>query len=204
MGKMLQAIGFKPKKVPFIPYSGFNGDNLVEPVDAGKCPWYKGWTANKTPKKKITGMTIVDALNNFITPPKREPDAPLRLPVSNIYNIRESVKLSAVPSNRELFDLVTKSDSSHPTSRERRSSPSNSTRRSSNPPDLETLLVFPSRVLPRTRRSPLEISSTTKTTVSSSLSRASLLWSPFRSTLVSSSLDTALLSSPVPPRLLAR
>merc|ERR1712007_299565 len=86
--KMLQAIGFKPKKVPFIPYSGFNGDNLVDPVDAGKCPWYKGWTANKTPKKKITGMTIVDALNNYITPPTRLPDAALRLPVSNIYNIK--------------------------------------------------------------------------------------------------------------------
>merc|ERR1712137_887344 len=41
-----------------------------------------------TPKKKITGMTIVDALNNFITPPKRLPDAALRLPVSNIYNIK--------------------------------------------------------------------------------------------------------------------
>merc|ERR1712157_638339 len=65
--KMLQTIGFKPKKVPFIPYSGFNGDNLVEPVESSKCPWYKGWTANKTPKKKITGMTIVDALNNYIT-----------------------------------------------------------------------------------------------------------------------------------------
>merc|ERR1712157_56043 len=49
---------------------------------------YKGWTANKTPKKKITGMTIVDALNNYITPPARLPDAPLRLPVSNIYNIK--------------------------------------------------------------------------------------------------------------------
>merc|ERR1719343_161257 len=86
--KMLQMIGYKPKKVPFIPYSGFNGDNLVEKVDPAKCGWYKGWTANKTPKKKITGMTIVDALNNYITPPKRLPDAPLRLPVSNIYNIK--------------------------------------------------------------------------------------------------------------------
>merc|ERR1719217_1610219 len=47
-----------------------------------------GWTANRTPKNKITGMSIVDALNNFITPPKREPDAPLRLPISNIYNIK--------------------------------------------------------------------------------------------------------------------
>merc|ERR1712070_1183479 len=40
------------------------------------------------PKKKVTGYSIVDALNNFITPPKRLPDAPLRLPVSNIYNIK--------------------------------------------------------------------------------------------------------------------
>merc|ERR1711907_463948 len=90
--KMIQMIGYKPKKVPFIPYSGFNGDNLVEPVDAGKCGWYKGWTANLTPKKQVTGMTIVDALNNFIKPPKREPDAPLRLPVSNIYNIKGIAK----------------------------------------------------------------------------------------------------------------
>jgi|Transcript_7562 elongation factor 1-alpha len=86
--KMLQMIGYKPKKVPFIPYSGFKGDNLVDPVDAGTCSWYKGWSANRTPKKVITGMTIVDALDNYITPPKREPDAPLRLPVSSIYNIK--------------------------------------------------------------------------------------------------------------------
>jgi len=84
--KMLQMIGFKPKKVPFIPYSGFNGDNLVEKSD--KAPWYKGWKANLTPKKAVEGFTLVDALNNFIKPPKRFPDAPLRLPVSNIYNIK--------------------------------------------------------------------------------------------------------------------
>jgi elongation factor 1-alpha len=84
--KMLQLIGFKPKKVPFIPYSGFNGDNLVEKSD--KAAWYTGWTANINPKKSITGFTLYEALNNFIVPPKRLPDAPLRLPVSNIYNIK--------------------------------------------------------------------------------------------------------------------
>mmetsp|Transcript_3394 Transcript_3394/g.4992 ORF Transcript_3394/g.4992 Transcript_3394/m.4992 type:complete len:459 (-) Transcript_3394:181-1557(-) len=84
--KMLQMIGFKPKKVPFIPYSGFNGDNLIEKTD--KAPWYKGWTANKTPKEKITGFTLLDALNNYITPPKRYPDAELRLPISTVYNIK--------------------------------------------------------------------------------------------------------------------
>merc|ERR1712194_389228 len=47
--KMLQMIGFKVKKIPFIPYSGFNGDNLVDKTD--KAPWYKGWSANINPKK---------------------------------------------------------------------------------------------------------------------------------------------------------
>jgi len=84
--KMLQLIGFKPKKVPFIPYSGFHGDNLVDKSD--KAPWYKGWVANHGPKKKCTGFTLVECLNNFITPPKREPDLPVRLPISNIYNIK--------------------------------------------------------------------------------------------------------------------
>jgi len=84
--KMLQMIGFKPKKVPFIPYSGFNGDNLVEKSD--KAAWYKGWEANRGPKQKFTGFTLLDALNNFIVPPERFPDKPLRLPVSNVYNIK--------------------------------------------------------------------------------------------------------------------
>ena len=84
--KMLTMIGFKPKKIPFIPYSGFNGDNLVEKSD--KAAWYKGWEANRGPKQKITGFTILDALNDFIVPPERFPDKALRLPVSNVYNIK--------------------------------------------------------------------------------------------------------------------
>merc|ERR1712137_909707 len=62
------------------------GDNLVEKSD--KAPWYKGWEANLKPKVKVKGFTVVDALNDFIKPPKRLPDAPLRLPVSNVYNIK--------------------------------------------------------------------------------------------------------------------
>ena len=84
--KMLQLIGFKPKKVPFIPYSGFNGDNLVTKSD--KCPWYTGWSANVNPKVVTTGFTLVECLNNFIQPPERHPTLPVRLPISNIYNIK--------------------------------------------------------------------------------------------------------------------
>jgi elongation factor 1-alpha len=83
--KMLQLIGFKPKRVPFIPYSGFKGDNLVEKTD--NAPWYKGWVANVSPKKHVMGHTLVECLNNFIQPPTRHPELPVRLPVSSIYNI---------------------------------------------------------------------------------------------------------------------
>mgnify|MGYP001801640391 CR=1 FL=1 len=51
-------------------------------------PWYKGWQANINPKTTVTGYTLYDALENFIKPPKRMPDAPLRIPVSNVYNIK--------------------------------------------------------------------------------------------------------------------
>jgi elongation factor 1-alpha len=83
---MLQLVGYKPKKIPFIPYSGFSGDNLT--VKSEKCPWYKGWEANMKPKVKITGFTLLEALNNFITPPTRFPLLPLRLPISTVYNIK--------------------------------------------------------------------------------------------------------------------
>ena len=113
---MLHQIGYKPKKCPFVPYSGkrnaalacfiypglllilcdasytfagslgYDGDNLDKKTD--KAPWYKGWTANITPKKQVTGFTLLDCLNDFIQPPKRFPDAPLRMPVSDIYHIK--------------------------------------------------------------------------------------------------------------------
>jgi elongation factor 1-alpha len=84
--KMITQIGFKPKKVPVIPYSGFHGDNLV--TKSEKAPWYKGWKANLNKDTVVEGWTILDALDKLIKPPKREPNAPLRLPISNIYNIK--------------------------------------------------------------------------------------------------------------------
>jgi elongation factor 1-alpha len=84
--KMLTAIGFKPKKIPVIPYSGFNGDNLV--VKSDKAAWYKGWKANLNKDTVVEGWTVYDALDKLIVPPKRLPDAPLRIPVSNVYNIK--------------------------------------------------------------------------------------------------------------------
>jgi elongation factor 1-alpha len=86
MTKMISVAGFKPKQVAFIPYSGFHGENLVNRTD--KMPWYKGWKANLNKDTVIEGFTLYDALEKLVRPPKRKPDAPLRIPINGIYKIK--------------------------------------------------------------------------------------------------------------------
>merc|ERR1711920_361402 len=50
VSKMLTKIGFKIKKIPFIPISGFKGDNLTKISESMK--WYKGFEV-KIKKEKI-------------------------------------------------------------------------------------------------------------------------------------------------------
>ena len=72
----LKKIGYNPAKVPFIPISGWTGDNMVSKEnDNGedKMPWYKG-------------KTLLEALND-LQPPKRPTDKPLRLPLQDVYKI---------------------------------------------------------------------------------------------------------------------
>ena len=85
--KMLKKI-FGDKKVkqfPFIPISGFKGDNLIN-KSKNMISWYKGWNIT-IKKQEISGYTLLDALNNAIKPPKRSNKKPLRMPVSGIYKI---------------------------------------------------------------------------------------------------------------------
>ena len=58
MSAMLQQCGMKPKKIPFIPYSGFNGDNLTEPTD--KMPWYDGWMPQSNSPPTVAPMDVVE------------------------------------------------------------------------------------------------------------------------------------------------
>jgi len=67
----LKKIGYNVEKVPFVPISGFLGDNMIDKSD--KMPWYKG---------KI----LVEALD-LMEPPKRPVDKPLRLPIQAVYKI---------------------------------------------------------------------------------------------------------------------
>ncbi|KAF5852146.1 hypothetical protein GGP41_000879 [Bipolaris sorokiniana] len=68
--------------VPFVPISGFNGDNMIEA--SSNCPWYKGW--EKETKSKSTGKTLLEAID-AIDPPSRPTDKPLRLPLQDVYKI---------------------------------------------------------------------------------------------------------------------
>lgn len=67
----LKQVGYKVETVPFIPISGWNGDNMLEP--SPNMPWYKG-------------MYLLQALDD-IKPPKRPLLKPLRLPLQDVYKI---------------------------------------------------------------------------------------------------------------------
>ena len=67
----LYSLGYKPGKIPFVPISGWVGDNMIDKSD--RMPWYKG-------------PTLLEAFDN-VHPPKRPTDKPLRLPVQAVYKI---------------------------------------------------------------------------------------------------------------------
>jgi len=71
MSKFLTKVGYKIDKVPFIPISGWNGDNMLEP--SANLGWYKG-------------NTLIGALDEIV-PPQRPSDKPLRLPLQDVYKI---------------------------------------------------------------------------------------------------------------------
>jgi elongation factor 1-alpha len=80
----IKKIGYNPDTVPFVPISGWHGDNMIEP--SKNMSWYKGWEAKKGKDKTSTGNTLLEALDN-IDPPKRPVDKPLRLPLQDVYKI---------------------------------------------------------------------------------------------------------------------
>jgi len=79
----VKKVGYQPKAVPFVPISGWHGDNMIEQSD--KMKWYKGWTTERKDGNK-TGYTLQQAIDN-IAPPVRPDDKPLRLPLQDVYKI---------------------------------------------------------------------------------------------------------------------
>ncbi|TJX47430.1 elongation factor 1-alpha, partial [Soehngenia saccharolytica] len=62
---------YNPDKIPFVPISGFEGDNMIE--RSSNLDWYKG-------------PTLLEALDQ-VSEPKRPSDKPLRLPLQDVYKI---------------------------------------------------------------------------------------------------------------------
>jgi elongation factor 1-alpha len=71
MKDFLKKVGYNPEKVPFVPISGWTGDNMLE--KSPNLPWYKG-------------PTLIDALDAIDTP-KRPTEKPLRVPLQDVYKI---------------------------------------------------------------------------------------------------------------------
>jgi len=79
----IKKIGYNPKAVPFVPISGWCGDNMLEPSD--KMTWYKGWTVERK-EGNASGKTLLESLD-AISPPARPTDKALRLPLQDVYKI---------------------------------------------------------------------------------------------------------------------
>lgn len=62
----LKKIGYKPDTIPFVPISGWTGENMLEKSEK-MASWYKG-------------KTLFDTLDDIV-PPSRPTDKPLRLPL---------------------------------------------------------------------------------------------------------------------------
>eukprot|EP01121_Diplochlamys_sp_Union-15-3_P010329 TRINITY_DN288_c0_g1_i9.p1 TRINITY_DN288_c0_g1~~TRINITY_DN288_c0_g1_i9.p1 ORF type:complete len:450 (+),score=117.16 TRINITY_DN288_c0_g1_i9:108-1457(+) len=67
----LKKVGYNPKQVPFIPISGWHGDNMLE--KSTNMTWWKG-------------PTLLEALD-AVKEPKRPVDKPLRIPLQDVYKI---------------------------------------------------------------------------------------------------------------------
>merc|ERR1712235_161375 len=80
MGKK---VGYNPVAVPFVPISGWHGDNMLQ--TSTNMSWYKGWKVERK-EGNANGTTLLEALDSII-PPTRPTDKPLRLPLQDVYKI---------------------------------------------------------------------------------------------------------------------
>lgn len=80
----VKKIGYNPKTIPFVPISGWHGDNMIEETPNMK--WYKGWNKETKENGKASGKTLFEALDAVVEP-ARPSDKALRLPLQDVYKI---------------------------------------------------------------------------------------------------------------------
>ena len=90
MRNMLQKVGWKKdfieKNVPFMPISGWMGDNLLKKSE--KMTWWSGTDVLVGESEKIHVDTVYDVLDKVCRIPERPKSAPMRMPISGIYKIK--------------------------------------------------------------------------------------------------------------------
>jgi elongation factor 1-alpha len=91
VGRMLKLVGYKVEKIPFVPTSGWTGDNLTKKSE--HMPWY-------------TGPTLIEALDVFEVPSKPVNKA-LRIPIQDVYSI---TGVGTVPVGRVETGVVKEND----------------------------------------------------------------------------------------------
>jgi len=80
----VKKVGYNPKSVAFVPISGWNGDNMLEP--SPNMTWFKGWEKDTKSGGVVKGKTLLEAIDS-IEPPSRPVEKPLRLPLQDVYKI---------------------------------------------------------------------------------------------------------------------
>ena len=73
--------GYNPDTVAFVPSSGWNGSNMLEP--SANVVWFKGW---KFSLQMASGTTLLEA-QDCILPPTRPTDKPLCLSLQAVYKV---------------------------------------------------------------------------------------------------------------------
>jgi len=90
LNRVVKKVGYNPAAIPFVPISGFQGDNMIEPT--ANMTWFKGAEFARPPAKKggepqkMKVNTLIEAID-AMEPPKRPTDLPLRLPLQDVYKI---------------------------------------------------------------------------------------------------------------------
>merc|ERR1712166_1482771 len=94
MRSMLVKVGWKKdmveKQIPFLPISGWMGDNLLKCEDAKGVKNMDWWTGTdiEVGTEKLHVDTIYDFLNKVCKVPERPCSAAMRMPISGIYKIK--------------------------------------------------------------------------------------------------------------------
>ena len=75
----------KKELIPFVPISGWVGDNMLERSENMKWYWAESFFV-VDPLCRYKGPILIECLDS-LTPPKRPSDKPLRLPLQDVYKI---------------------------------------------------------------------------------------------------------------------